>query len=80
MLSRSAFETIASEAAAGVPRVVDYSISGYTVALTVRSASGKQRYNLIIEYDPVADRFGGVDPYPGGGAKIVFRRRFRELQ
>ena len=80
MPSQPEFEAIASEVAAGLSRVVGYSISGYTVVLTVRSASGKQRYQVIIEYDPVADSFSGVDPYPGGGAKISFQRDFRQRQ
>lgn len=80
MLSQSEFAAIASEIAPYIPRVVDYSVSGYTVNLEVRSGSGKQRYSVTIDYDPAADDFGGIDPYPGGGAKIIFKREFRERQ
>jgi hypothetical protein len=80
MLSQSEFAAIADEVASNIYNVVDHSISGYRIVLTVRSGSRKLRYPVTIEYDPVEDSFAHNDPYPGGGAKIIFRREFRERQ
>ena len=80
MLSRTQFETIASEIAATISQVSDYSISGYRIDLTVHSRSRKSRYNVEIEYDPEADHFHVFDPYEGGGVKIIFLREFRQRQ
>lgn len=80
MLSRTQFETIASEIAATISQVSDYSISSFRIDLTVRARSRKSHYNVTIEYDPEGDHFHVVDPYEGGGVKILFVREFRRRQ
>lgn len=80
MLSQQKFHAIASAIAPTIPRVVNYSITEYQIDLTVHSRSGKQKYHVLLEYNPETDGFRATDPYSGGGAKIVFRREFQQLR
>jgi hypothetical protein len=69
---------IAREIAEHIYEIVGCSVTGFRVTLTVRSRSGKLTYEAYAKYDPESGELAVQNPYPGGGATIIFRREFAE--